>query len=147
MSKRITILIGGITAEAALYDDQAPRTVAALWERLPIVDRTIHVAWSGSAFRTEGNHELQPAGAPVENSRNDLEPGDIIFYPGHKQNLIKVGFCYGEAHWLAPFGEKIDVALIGKIDRNFAEFERVAQRILADGPLTFWVDRIAGTSG
>lgn len=144
MPKRMRILIGGISAEATLYEDKAPLTVAALWERLPFVDRTIHVAWSGAAFRTEQNHPLRPAGAPVENARNDLEPGDIIFYPGHELNLLKVGFCYGEAHWLAPFGEKIDVALIGKIDTNFAEFERVAQRVLPDGPMTFWSSRLSG---
>lgn len=142
MSKRIRILIGGITAEAALYEDKAPQTVAALWEKLSLVDRTIHVAWSGSAFRTEQNYALRPASATVENARNDLEPGDVIFYPGHNVGLLKVGFCYGDAHWLAPFGAKIDVALIGKIDTNFSEFRRVADRILADGPLTFWVSRI-----
>lgn len=136
------ILIGGITAEATLYDDKAPQTVAALWEKLPFADRTIHVAWSGSAFRTEQNYALRPAGAPVENARNDLDPGDVIFYPGHDVGLLKVGFCYGDAHWLAPFGVKIDVALIGKIDTGFSEFRRVADRILADGPLTFWVSRI-----
>lgn len=143
-AKRIRILIGGISAEATLYEDRAPLTVTALWERLPFVDRTIHVAWSGAAFRTEQNYPLRPGGAQVENARNDLEPGDIIFYPGHEVQLLKVGFCYGEAHWLAPFGVKIDVALIGKIDTNFAEFERVAQRVLPDGPMTFWVSRIGG---
>lgn len=142
MSRRIKILIGGIIAEAALFEEKAPQTVAALWKTLPFVDRTIHVAWSGAAFRTEQNYELVPEGTPVENPRNDLERGDIIFYPGHRVRLLKVGFCYGEAHWLAPFGEKIDVSLIGKIDTNLAEFERVSQRILADGPLTFWVSRI-----
>ena len=142
VAKRIKIIVGGITAEASLHEDKAPKTVTALWNELPFVDRTVHVAWSGSAWRTEQNHELQPASAPVENATNRLTSGDIIFYPGHALKLTKVGFCYGNAQWLAPFGVMVDVALIGKVDRNLAEFERVCRRILPDGPMTAWVSRI-----
>lgn len=142
VAKRIRIIIGGITAEASLHEDRAPITVAALWNELPFADRTVHVAWSGSAWRTEQNHELRPANAPVENVTKHLTSGDIIFYPGHAAKLIKVGFCYGNAQWLAPFGIQVDVALIGKIDRNLAEFERICQRILADGPMTVWLSKL-----
>jgi hypothetical protein len=142
MSKRLKIVIGGVTAEASLLEEQAPKTVGALWEELPFVDRTIHVAWSGSAWRTEQNHELLPADAPVENVGDQLTSGDIIYYPGYRAKLIKVGFCYGNAKWLAPFGVPIDVAVIGKIDRNLDGFERVCRRILPDGPTTVWLSRL-----
>src|ERR1700730_12895190 len=48
--KRVRGLVGGVTAEGQLFEDKAPQTVAALWSRLPILDRTIHTRWSGDAW-------------------------------------------------------------------------------------------------
>ena len=41
MPKRIRIRVDRVTAEAELFDDRAPRAVQALWDRLPIRDRTV----------------------------------------------------------------------------------------------------------
>jgi hypothetical protein len=49
LPKRIQVALDGVVAEAALFEDEAPRTVRALWERLPIRDRTIQARWSGDA--------------------------------------------------------------------------------------------------
>ncbi len=35
MAQRIRVRVGGVTAEGQLFEDKAPRTVAALWSRLP----------------------------------------------------------------------------------------------------------------
>src|SRR6516164_7608721 len=108
MSKRIRIVVDTVGVEAQLFDDLAPKTVHALWDRLPIVDRTIQVRWSGDAWRTEGNYELLPEGSPVENIADRLSAGDIIYYPGFESGLLKVGIAYGDAQWLAPFRVPID---------------------------------------
>jgi hypothetical protein len=129
-------------AEARLYEDRAPRTTQALWDRLPITDRTIQTRWSGDAWRTEGNYELLPAGAPVENVAGRLSAGDIIYYPGHAHQLIKVGIAYGSAQWLAPFMVPIDVALIGKIDTNLDAFVERCARIIFEGPLAVEITRV-----
>jgi hypothetical protein len=142
VAKRISIQVDQVVAEAELYEDKAPLTTAALWEALPISDRTIQTRWSGDAWRTEGNYELQPAGAPVENIAGRLSAGDIIFYPGHAHNLIKVGIAYGQAQWLAPFMEPIDVALIGRIDTNLDAFVARCSRLIFEGPLAVRIDRI-----
>ena len=94
MAKRIRVRVGGVAAEGQLFEDKAPRTIAALWSRLPIQDRTIQVRWSGDAWRTENNYELLPAGSPVENVAGRLQAGDIIYYPGYASKLIKVGIAY-----------------------------------------------------
>jgi hypothetical protein len=139
---RIRVHVGGVTAEGNLFDDKAPRTVAALWSMLPIRDRTIQTRWSGDAWRTENNYELQPAGAPVENVAGRLEAGDIIYYPGYQSNLIKIGFAYGRAQWLAPFMVPIDVALIGKLDTGLDEFVARCSRIIFEGPLEVDLTRV-----
>lgn len=144
MAKRIRIRLDGVTAEAVLFEDRAPRTTAALWERLPIADRTIQTRWSGDAWRTEGNYELLPEGSPVENVADRLSAGDIIYYPGYRSKLIKVGIAYGNAKWLAPFMVPIDVAHIGKIDTELDAFVKRCERIIFDGPLTVEISRIEG---
>src|SRR5215469_11833273 len=73
---RIRVRLGGdVEAEGELFEEQAPRTVRALWERLPIRDRTIQARWSGDAWRTEENYELLDKDAPVENPAGQLSAG------------------------------------------------------------------------
>ena len=140
MSRRIRIKVDDVVAEATLYDEKASKTTAALWERLPIHDRTIQVHWSGDAWRTEKNHELQPKGAPVENVAGRLGAGDIIYFPGGTN--IKIGFAYGKAQWLNPFMEPLDVAHIGKIDTNLDAFVKCCEHIMFEGPLSVEITRI-----
>jgi len=141
VAKRIQIRLGDVTAEAVLYEDAAPKTTAALWERLPIQDRTIQTRWSGSAWRTERNYELLPESAPVENVAGRLGAGDIIYYPNYRTGLIKIGFAYGDAQWLAPFMVPNRVALVGKIATNLDEFVARCQRIIFEGPLDVEITR------
>jgi hypothetical protein len=142
VAKRIRVRVGGVTAEGQLYEDRAPRTVAALWSRLPLSDRTIQVRWSGDAWRTESNYELLPEGSPVENVAGRLEAGDIIYYPGFQSGNVKVGFAYGRAQWLAPFMMPVDVALIGKLDTGLEAFVERCSRIIFEGPLDVELARV-----
>lgn len=143
MPRRIRIRVDTVVAEATLYDAAAPQTTAALWDRLPIRDRTIQTRWSGDAWRTEGNYELLPEGTAVEHVADRLSAGDIIYYPGHRSGLIKIGMAYGNAKWLAPFMVPIDVALIGKVDTNLDAFVARCSRIIFEGPLDVEITRIA----
>jgi hypothetical protein len=140
VAKRIRVKVDNVVAEGELFEDKAPKTVAALWDTLPIRDRTIQTRWSGDAWRTERNYELQPKGAPVENIADRLGPGDIIYYPGTTN--IKVGIAYGKAKWLNPFMEPIDVAHIGKLDTNVDAFVKRCERIIFEGPLSVEITRI-----
>jgi hypothetical protein len=142
VAKRIRIRVDDVVAEAALDEDKAPKTTAALWGMLPIRDRTIQTRWSGNAWRTEGNYELQPEGAPVENVAGRLAGGDIIYYPGYRSGLVKVGVAYGDAQWLNPFMDPIDVALIGRIDTNLDAFTARCERIIFEGPMDVEITRI-----
>ena len=142
MAKRIRIRLGDITAEAALFEDKAPKTVEALWKRLPIKDRTIQARWSGDAWRTEGNYELLSREAPVENQAERLAAGDVIYYPGYKSGLLKIAMAYGNAQWLAPVLAPLPVSLIGKIDANTEAFVARCQRIIFEGTLDVEISAI-----
>jgi hypothetical protein len=142
MPRRIRVRVAGVEAEGQLFEDKAPNTVAALWQTLPITDRTIQVRWSGDAWRTENNYELLPPDAPIENVAGRLEAGDIIYYPAYQANLIKIGIAYGKAQWLAPFMVPVDVALIGKLDTGLDGFVQRCQRIIFEGPLEVEITRV-----
>jgi hypothetical protein len=141
MSKRIRVSVDGVVAQATLFEQQAPKTIQAFWERLPIVDRTIQARWSGDAWRTDGNYELLSREHAVENEAARLSAGDIIYYPGYKSGLLKIAIAYGNAQWLAPFMVPLPVSLIGKIDTNLDAFVERCQRIIFEGPLSVEITR------
>ncbi len=139
--KRLRVRVGQVVSEAVLFEAEAPRTIAALWERLPIVDRTIQARWSGDAWRTERNYELLTKDDPVENEAGQLSAGDVIYYPGYRSNLFKIAIAYGPAQWLAPFMRPLPVSLIGRIDVNRDAFVERCQRIIFEGPLDIEITR------
>ncbi len=129
--RKITVDLDGVRAEGELWDDRAPKTVAALLPHLPITDRTIHVRWSGAAWRTEKNYPLKVG--EVENQATWLEPGDIIYYDAPEHQLFKVAFIYGVSQWREPKGE-LYVARIGKITKNLDPFVKTCEQVLFQGP-------------
>jgi hypothetical protein len=135
MGTKIVVKVGTAVSRGELFDDLAPHTVAALIDALPITDRTIQVRWSGDAWRTEGNYELQPEGAVVENVAERLSAGDIIYFPGWKSGNIKVGIAYGQAQWLGPFMTPVDVCHLGRLTEGVEDLVAASQRIIFDGPL------------
>lgn len=118
-----------------MFEAEAPKTIEALWKRLPINDRTIQARWSGDAWRTERNYELLTRDDPVENPAGRLSAGDVIYYPGYESKLFKVAIAYGPSQWLAPFMRPLPVSLIGRIDTNLDAFVKECQRIIFEGPL------------
>jgi hypothetical protein len=130
---QVRIELDGVMAGAELWDDRAPRTVAALLQRLPIEDRTIHVRWSGAAWRTEKNYPLSVG--TVENRATWLEPGDLIYYDDPRYQLYKVAFIYGTSQWRDDKGE-LYVARIGKVTSNLDALIAKSDEILFQGPKT-----------
>lgn len=129
--KKIAVELDGVRAEGELWDDRAPKTVAALLPHLPISDRTIHVRWSGAAWRTEKNYPLKVG--EIENRATWLERGDIIYYDAPEHDLFKVAFVYGQSQWRDPKGE-LYVARIGNVTKNLDAFIKVCEQVLFQGP-------------
>jgi hypothetical protein len=131
--RRVTVELDGVRAGAELWDERAPKTVEALLTHLPIADRTIHVRWSGAAWRTEKNYPLNIG--DVENRATWLEPGDIIYYDDPRYQLYKVAFIYGTSQWRDDKGE-LYVARIGKVTQNVEAFIKACEEVLFQGPKT-----------
>lgn len=131
--RAVTVELGDVRAGAELWDERAPKTVAALLTHFPISDRTIHVRWSGAAWRTEKNYPLNIG--EVENPATWLEPGDIIYYDDPRYQLYKVAFVYGTSQWRDDKGE-LYVARIGKVTQNADAFTKACEEVLFLGPKT-----------
>lgn len=129
--RNIAIELDGVRAEGELWDGQAPRTVAALLPHLPIADRTIHVRWSGAAWRTEKNYPLGVG--EIENRATRLELGDIIYYDDPRLQLFKIAFAYGQSFWRDAKGD-VPVARIGKVTGHLDAFIRASEEVLLRGP-------------
>ena len=131
--REITVDLDGVVAGGELWDERAPKTTRAFLHHLPIADRTIHVRWSGAAWRTEKNYPLNIG--EIENRATWLEPGDIIYYDDPRYQLFKVAFVYGTSQWRDDKGE-LYVARIGKVTRNLDGFVRASEEVLFRGPKT-----------
>jgi len=142
--RRVTIDLGGVTAAAELWDERAPKTVAALLPHLPIADRTIHVRWSGAAWRTEKNYPLHVG--EVENRATWLEPGDLIYYDDPRYDLYKVAFVYGTSQWRDDKGE-LYVARIGHVTENLDALIKASDEILFRGPRALAIRLAPSDSG
>lgn len=137
----IEIVLDDVIATAELFDREAPRTVERFVRRLPIRDRTIHVRWSGAAWRTEENYALE-IGA-LENPATWLQPGDVAYYDDPRYGLYKIAFCYGRCQWRDDKGE-LYVTRLGRIVDNLEAFIARCERILYQGPKPVII-RPAGT--
>jgi hypothetical protein len=131
--RKIIVDLEGTVAGAELWDERAPKTTRTLLRHLPITDRTIHVRWSGAAWRTEKNYPLNIG--EIENRATWLEPGDIVYYDDPRYQLFKVAFVYGTSQWRDDKGE-LYVARIGKVTRNLDGFVRASEEVLFRGPKT-----------
>ena len=98
--KQIEIEFGGVVFTATLYEDKAPKTVAALWKALPIDDpAAVHAMWSGEMFHL--TPKIVDLGVQeVENAKAYQWPGEIVFYPP----IQEIAICYGEARFTGPLG-------------------------------------------
>ncbi len=144
--RKIEIEIGGIWVEnpvmylpgvvgaATLLEDKAPQTCQALWDTLPIEDRTIHAYSAGQAWRAAGNYKLVPEGV-VENPAESLEPGDIVHLNMPHIPLLKIFMVYGNARPPVP------LSIIAKVDENLDELIKMSRRILYEGPKNVTIRR------
>ncbi|SRR5688572_22518406 len=138
MGKRLAITVDGVEAEIELLEDEAPVTVAALWDILPIEDRTIQVRWSGNAWRTDKDYPIVADSPTVENRAERLQGGDLIYYP----RLGKIGLAYDEAKWLSPKQEARNVTLVGRVDTNREAFLERNNQLIFEGPFDISITRI-----
>ena len=139
MARYVDIQIGQAKGRIKLLDDLAPKTCQAVWEMLPIEDKTYAVRWSGNAWRSDKDFALPDE---IENRPVFLEAGDIAFYP----RLQKICFAYDKAQWRGPDMEIRDLTLFGKVDQGLKELVEASDRAHVEGQAVYTLRRGADST-
>ncbi len=91
---------------SAVFEDGAPKTVAAFRKVLPFRQKLIQARWSGeSGWIPLGEFQL---GVGIENATSYPAAGEILFYPG--------GFS--ETEILFPYGRSCFASTMGQLAGN-----------------------------
>ncbi|MFN8525882.1 MAG: DUF3830 family protein [Chloroflexota bacterium] len=135
MARYVNIEIGSARGRLVLLDNEAPQTCEAIWQALPITDKTVPVRWSGNAWRSDGDYVLSFMG--IDNKADWLKAGEVAFYPRSK----KICFAYDTAQWRMPDGSLIDINLFARVDQGHEELCAESERAHTGGSVTFRLTR------
>lgn len=107
----ITLDLRGVSCTARLLEDEAPRTCAAVWDRLPVSAAVFHGKYARNEIYT-----LVPAVGPdpgKENTTITPIPGDVCWFTFDGADLGNPAYGYEaeEEHRAAEAGGIIDLAL------------------------------------
>ena len=98
----LRISAGGFDFTARLEEQDAPETVAAFRQLLPLESRIIHVRWSGEAgWIPFGDLEL---GLGPENATSYPHPGELVLYPGGVSET-EILLAYGYVNFASKAGQ------------------------------------------
>jgi hypothetical protein len=95
--------VEGDTFTAELLEDEAPESIAAMREFLPLETDIMHVRWSGHAVWANID-EIELPEIPRENHTVYPSRGDILFYPGYR-NEKEILISCGPTCFKSPAGE------------------------------------------
>jgi hypothetical protein len=98
----LTVEIAGMTFDARLETEKAPKTCAAFAGRLPFDGKVVHVRWSGEAVWIPlGDTDF---GVGYENHTSYPAPGQILLYPGGISET-EILLAYGGVHLASKMGQ------------------------------------------
>ena len=88
---------------AELLEEKAPESIATMREFLPLETEVMHVRWSGHAVWANID-EIDLPEVPRENHTVYPSRGDILFYPGYR-NEQEILIACGPTCFKSPAGE------------------------------------------
>jgi len=110
--KSIELVVSGVSARVVLWEDLAPKAIAALVESLPVDAALQHCKWSGQACFAE----ISLAPAALESPVTSIYPGVLAIRPpdapGARAELL---IAYGDAEYRTPEGRRY-VAPVGELE-------------------------------
>jgi hypothetical protein len=156
MKRRIqlTLLESNISAIAELYDEDAPRTCAAMWQLLatPYEAKTLHAIFEGRKITLEppvNNRTISPEEIPAENTTAYPVTGDLLwkFFPprsvrGLPDGLWDVMLVYGPEVILKNTLGIYACNLWGHIAENLEVFVAECADVRIHGAKTIRLSRI-----
>ncbi|MGD9913919.1 MAG: DUF3830 family protein [Rhizobiaceae bacterium] len=113
----LRISIAGMSFDARLETERAPKTCAAFLARLPFESKVVHVRWSGEGVWIPlGDLDF---GVGYENHTSFPAPGQFILYPGGISET-EILLAYGGVHFASKMGQLAGnhfITLTSNLDR------------------------------
>ena len=123
----LAITVGSFGFTARLEDD-APKTLAALRELLPLRSQLVQARWSGESAWVPMGWELELDLGP-ENANSYPAAGELLLYPGG----------LSEVEILFPYGATCFASKMGQLAGNhFATIEEGRERLAELGRVVLW---------
>jgi len=126
----LQIEIGDTTFTAELHEDDAPESVAAVRDFLPLESELMHVRWSGIATWINIDEIPLPEIAR-ENHTVYPSRGDLLLYPGYR-NEQEILLPCGPTCFKSPAGE-LAGNHFATVDASAEELKAVEELTLRDG--------------
>jgi len=99
----IELIVGDELYTARLLETEAPESVSAVRELLPLQSKLLHVRWSGIATWINID-EIDLPELPYENHTTYPSCGDLLLYPGFR-NEQEILLACGPTCFKSPAGE------------------------------------------
>lgn len=122
--------IEGTVFTAELLEDEAPHSIEAIREFLPLESHLMHVRWSGHATWINID-EIDLPEVPRENHTVYPSRGDILFYPGYRNEQEILVPC-GPTCFKSPAGE-LAGNHVANLDASREELVALEQDTLENG--------------
>ncbi|KAH8895329.1 hypothetical protein GQ53DRAFT_744021 [Thozetella sp. PMI_491] len=121
------IITAGPYQFLAVFEAEAPQTVAVFRALLPYRERLIHVRWSGEGLWVPlGDRDF---GVKFENHTSHPSAGHILLYPGGYSET-ELLFCYGGVSFASKMGQLAANHFLTIIEGN--------ENLRALGELVLW---------
>ena len=139
MTKRLvfTFVDEGVSAVAELFEDQAPKSCAAVLAALPQNNEAHHATYSGSEIAFILDRDL---GVGKENATSKVIPGDLAYTRFEGGEMWGFPNSFSELAWFydrdavpsMPDGP-VPINIIGRFVENFDAFAAVCRRMRREG--------------
>lgn len=130
MTKELIINVGSYEFSGPLLNDEAPESVMAMREFLPLQSTIKHVRWSGIATWINID-EIELPQIPRENHTVYPSRGDVLLYPGY-QNEQEILIACGPTCFKSPAGE-LAGNHVATIDTDADRLKELEERTLDEG--------------
>ncbi|MFC6734173.1 MULTISPECIES: DUF3830 family protein [unclassified Haladaptatus] len=129
MSK-IEFVVGDKTYTGTLLEDEAPESIAAMRDFLPLESEIQHVRWSGYAGWVNID-DVDLPDIPRENHTVYPSRGDVLLYPGYR-NEKEILIACGPTCFKSPAGE-LAGNHVAILDATREELAALEVSLLKDG--------------
>ncbi|MDE3000330.1 MAG: DUF3830 family protein [Gemmatimonadota bacterium] len=142
---RLTFVAEGVSVDAELLEDEAPKTCEVVWDALPLEEEGIHAVYSGSEIAYFLSEDVV---IPPENLTSRTLPGDICYYRlepglmhGWLDGITELCWFYGrDGRPNMPDGP-VAVNLFARMIGDTASFFEVCYRIRREGVKRVRIER------